>query len=55
MTTVNWPSFFPPECPPLESKDPSEEVFRVVSSDPAITKRFSVSRAEKRQEMGWQL
>jgi hypothetical protein len=46
MTTVNWPSFFPPECPPLESKDASEEVFRLVSSDPPSPSDF-VSHAQR--------
>jgi hypothetical protein len=31
---VNWPSFFPPQCPPSEANDASAEVFRLVSSNP---------------------
>ncbi len=34
MTVGNWPSFFPPQCPPLEAKDASGEVFRLVCSNP---------------------
>ena len=40
MTTVNWPSFFPPKCPPSESKDASGEVFRLVSSNPPMVSDF---------------
>jgi hypothetical protein len=29
---VNWPSFFPAQCPPSEAKDASAVVFRIVSS-----------------------
>jgi hypothetical protein len=32
--TVNWPSFFPPQCPPSEAKDASAEVFRLVRWNP---------------------
>jgi hypothetical protein len=37
---VNWPSFFPPQCPPLEAKDASAEVFRLVSSNPPAVSDF---------------
>jgi hypothetical protein len=40
MTIVNWPPFFPPKCPPLESKDAFAEVFRLVSSDPPSASDF---------------
>lgn len=40
MTMVNWPSFFPPQCPPLEAEDASTEVFRLVSSDPPSPSDF---------------
>jgi hypothetical protein len=45
MTTVNWPSFFPPKCPPSESKDAAVEVFRLVSTDPPAAIDF-VSHAQ---------
>jgi hypothetical protein len=40
MTTVSWPAFFPPKCPPSEAKDASAEVFRLVSSDPPSASDF---------------
>ena len=40
MTTVSWPSFFPPQCPPSEAKDASAEVFRLVSSNPPSVSDF---------------
>jgi hypothetical protein len=40
MTAVNWPSFFPPNCPPSESKEASVEVFRLVSSAPPSVSDF---------------
>ena len=46
MTTVNWPSFFPPKCPPLEAKDASEEVFRLVYSDPHRRAILCLTRRE---------
>jgi len=47
MTTVNWPSFFPPKCPPSEAKDASAEVFRLVHSNPPSASDFE-SWAEMR-------
>jgi hypothetical protein len=47
MTGVNWPSFFPPQCPPSEAKDASAEVFRFVSSDPPLVGDFE-AWAQKR-------
>ena len=47
MTTVNWPSFFPPKCPPTEAKDASGEVFRLVYTAPPSVKDFE-SYAEMR-------
>lgn len=46
MTTVKWPSFFPPRCPPSEAKDALAEVFRLVSSNPPAVGDFE-SWAEK--------
>jgi len=46
MTTVNWPSFFPPLCPPSEAKDALAEVFRLVSSNPPAVSDFE-SYAQK--------
>jgi hypothetical protein len=37
---VNWPSFFPPQCPPSEAKDASAEVFRLVRSNPPSVSDF---------------
>jgi hypothetical protein len=37
---VNWPSFFPPHCPPSEAKDASAEVFRLVASNPPAVSDF---------------
>lgn len=37
---MNWPSFFPPQCPPSEAKDASAEVFRLVSSNPPSVSDF---------------
>lgn len=37
---MNWPSFFPPQCPPSEAKDASAEVFRLVSSNPPAGSDF---------------
>jgi hypothetical protein len=39
-TVVNWPSFFPAQCPPLEANDASTEVFRLVSSNPPPVSDF---------------
>ena len=44
MTTVNWPSFFPPKCPPSEAKDASAEVFRLVYSTPHRRATLSLTR-----------
>ena len=46
MTTLNWPSFFPSQCPPSEAKDASSEVFRLVSSSPPVVNDFE-SLAQK--------
>lgn len=40
MTTVKWPSFFPPRCPPSEAKDAFSGVFRLVSSNPPTVSDF---------------
>ena len=37
---MNWPSFFPPQCPPSEAKDASAEVFRLVASNPPAASDF---------------
>lgn len=37
---MNWPSFFPPQCPPSKAKDACGEVFRVVSSQPPSVNDF---------------
>jgi hypothetical protein len=37
---VNWPSFFPPQCPPSDAMDASAEVFRLVSSNPPTVSDF---------------
>lgn len=37
---MNWPSFFPPLCPPSEAKDAFAEVFRLVSSNPPTVSDF---------------
>jgi len=47
MTTVNWPPFFPPKCPPSEARDASGEVFRLVYTAPPSVKDFE-SYAEMR-------
>jgi hypothetical protein len=47
MTSVNWPLFFPPKCPPSEAKDASREVFRLVYTAPPSVKDFE-SYAEMR-------
>jgi hypothetical protein len=53
MTTVNWPSFFPPQCPPSESKDASGEVFRLVFSDPPSVSDFeSYAQMRPKKWMG---
>lgn len=44
---MNWPSFFPPQCPPSEATDASAEVFRFVSSNPPSASDFK-SWAETR-------
>lgn len=43
---MDWPSFFPPQCPPSEAKDASAEVFRLVSWDPPAVSDF-VSWAQR--------
>ena len=40
MSTVNWPAFFPPGCPPPEAKDAQAEVFRLVSANPPTASDF---------------
>ncbi len=40
MTTMSWPTYFPPQCPPSEARDASAEVFRLVSSDPPSANDF---------------
>ena len=40
MTTLNWPSFFPPQCPPSQAKDASAKVFKLVSSNPPLVSDF---------------
>jgi len=40
MSAMNWPSFFPPQCPPSEARDASAEVFRLVSSNPPSANDF---------------
>ena len=40
MTTVKWPAFFPPQCPPSQAKDASAEVFRLVYSNPPLVSDF---------------
>src|SRR5947207_2080016 len=40
MTNLNWPSFFPPKCPPVAAKDASAEVFRLVCSNPPLVTDF---------------
>jgi hypothetical protein len=47
MTVVNWPSFFPAQCPPSEAKDASAVVFRIVSSNPPGVSDFE-SWAQRR-------
>jgi hypothetical protein len=37
---VNWPSFFPPQCPPSEANDASAVVFRLVASNPPAVSDF---------------
>jgi len=37
---MEWPSFFPPQCPPTEAVDASVEVFRLVSSNPPAASDF---------------
>ena len=44
---MNWPSFFPPQCPPSEARDASAEVFRLVSSNPPAVSDFE-SCAQRR-------
>lgn len=46
MTSVNWPSFFPPQCPPSEAKDAFGEVYRLVNTNPPSVSDFE-SWAEK--------
>lgn len=53
MTTVNWPSFFPQQCPPADAKDASGEVFRFVSSDPPSARDFeSWAQSNPKKWMG---
>jgi hypothetical protein len=49
---VNWPSFFPPQCPPLEARDASAEVFRLVSSNPAAASDFESLAQRRPQKWG---
>ena len=50
---MNWPSFFPPQCPPSEAKDASVEVFRLVSSDPPSVRDFeSFAQMRPKKWMG---
>lgn len=53
MTPTNWPSFFPPQCPPSEAEDASSEVFRLVSSNPPSVSDFeSWAQRHPRKWMG---
>jgi hypothetical protein len=50
---VNWPSFFPPGCPPSDARDASAEVFRLVSSDPSPASDFeSYAQMNPKKWMG---
>lgn len=37
---MNWPSFFPPNCPPPEAKDASGTVYRFVKNNPPLAEDF---------------
>jgi len=50
---VNWPSFFPPNCPPSEAKDASGKVFRLVSSaSPSVSDFESYAQMHPKKWMG---
>ena len=56
MTTVNWPSFFPPKCPPSEAKRcVCGKVFRLVYSDPPSASDFESYAEMNAQEVDGQL
>jgi hypothetical protein len=53
MTTVNWPSFFPPKCPPSEARDAFGEVFRLVYTQPPSVRDFeSYAQMRPKEYMG---
>ena len=49
-TDLEWPHFYPMNCPPVEAKPASGKVYRLVRSDPAAEKDFKALFKENPQQ-----
>ena len=47
---MQWPDYFPDDCPPQDAEPATGEVYRVVKQNPPDSKDFMSQRERKRRK-----